>query len=358
MTPTFDKIHLKFKLNGISYDHGELKEVAYSLVKEGELYEKVVGDFLLDWLDEKDFVNVKTSGSTGLPKMVKLNKQAMINSCIMTGDFFDLEPGDRALHCLPSRYIAGKMMLVRAMILGLELDMVAPSSNPAYDDEIVYDFCAMIPLQLKNSLNRLKHIETLIVGGASVQDSVVHLLSGIETRIFETYGMTETLSHIAVKRLNATSEADSHFQILRDISISKDDRDCLVIDAPKLSDTKIFTNDIVDLISEETFEIIGRYDNMINSGGVKVFPELVEKKLQNKIDKRFFIASEGDAELGEKVILIIEGDLNAIDDSVFEDLEKFEVPKKIYNLPKFIETETKKIQRQKTYEAVIGYFTH
>lgn len=353
MTPTFDKIHLKFKLNGINYDHSELKEVAYSLVKEGENFEKVVGDFLLDWLDENNNVKVKTSGSTGLPKMVSLSKQAMIESSIMTGDFFGLEPGDRALHCLPSRYIAGKMMLVRAMILGLEIDLVAPSSNPAYDDEIVYQFCAMIPLQLKNSLHRLKHIETLIVGGASVQDSVANELTGLETRIFETYGMTETLSHIAVKRLNASSEADSHFQILRDIVISKDDRDCLVIEAPKLSENKIVTNDIVELISQETFEIIGRYDNMINSGGVKIFPELVEKKLQGKIENRFFITSESDPDLGEKVVLVIECDTNAIDNAVFEDLEKFEIPKAIYNLPKFIETETKKVQRQETYEAVM-----
>jgi len=354
MTPTYDKIHLKFKLNGINFDHEQLKEVAYSLVKEGEAYEKNMGDFLLDWLDARPHVHVKTSGSTGLPKTIQIQKEAMIHSSLMTGDFFGLQPGDTALHCLPSRYIAGKMMLVRAMILGLELDVVAPSSNPAYDDEKDYKFCAMIPLQLKNSINRLKHIDTLIVGGASVSKAIVKELSTVETRIFETYGMTETVSHIAVKALNSTTETAPDFHVLRDIKISKDDRDCLVIDAPKLTQNQVVTNDIVELVSKDRFKIIGRYDNMINTGGVKIFPELVEEKLQDKIDKRFFIASESDKDLGDKVILIIEGDSNQLDDSVFADLEKFEVPKTIYNLPKFIETETKKVQRQKTYEAILG----
>ncbi len=354
MTPTFDKIHLKFKLNGISYDHSDLKEVGYSLVKEGENYEKVIGDFLLDWLDDKPYLNVKTSGSTGISKNVLLQKQSMINSSLMTGDFFNLKPGDSALHCLPSRYIAGKMMLVRAMILGLELDMVAPSSNPAYDDQKHYDFCAMIPLQLQNSLNRLENIDTLIVGGASVSETVVKELSEANTKVFETYGMTETLSHIAVKRLNNSSEAESQFKILRDVSISQDDRDCLVIKAPELTENIVVTNDIVNLISKDSFEIIGRIDNMINSGGIKLFPELIEQKLQDKIEQRFIIASEADAELGEKVILILEGDSDTLDNSIFEELEKFEIPKKVYNLPKFIETETKKIQRHKTVEAVLN----
>ncbi|WP_037349037.1 AMP-binding protein [Sediminibacter sp. Hel_I_10] len=354
MTPTYDKIHLKFKLNGINYDHAELKEVAYSLVKEGEVYEKVVGDFLLDWLDEKPHVTVNTSGSTGLPKKILLQKQSMINSALVTGDYFELEPGNTALHCLPSRYIAGKMMLIRAMILGLELDLVSPSSNPAYDDEKVYDFCAMIPLQLKNSLGRLKHIKTLIVGGAPVPTPVKNQLSNVSAKVYETYGMTETLSHIAVKHLNAASEEDAHFELLKNISIHKDDRDCLVINAPQLTEHEVVTNDIVNLISEDTFEIIGRYDNMINSGGIKLFPELIEKKLQDQIEQRFFVASEIDQDLGEKVILIIEGNSNELDTAVFDDLEKFEIPKAIYNLPKFIETETKKVQRQKTYDAVFA----
>ena len=124
MIPSYNKVHLKFKLNGFHYSHKELMEVAYSFIKEGELYQQDLGNFLLDWLDENDFVRAKTSGSTGKPKNLKIKKQAMVNSALATGDFFNLTPGDKVLLCLPAQYIAGKMMLVRAMILGLELDLI------------------------------------------------------------------------------------------------------------------------------------------------------------------------------------------------------------------------------------------
>jgi O-succinylbenzoic acid--CoA ligase len=354
MTPKFDKIHLRFKLNGINFDQDDLKEVAYSLVKEGENYEKIIGNFLLDWLDDSDYVLTKTSGSTGLPKSIKIKKQQMVNSSVMTGDFFNLQPGDKALHCLPSQYIAGKMMLVRAMILGLELDLAPPTSIPSYDHLKAYDFCAMIPLQLKNSLNRLDHIKTIIVGGANVSNALRASLQGITTTVFETYGMTETVSHIAVRQLNNLSEQESHFTILRDISISKDDRDCLIIDAAELCEDRIITNDVVDLKSDTQFDIIGRFDNMINSGGVKMFPELIEAKLQDKIEKRFFVTSESDKDLGQKVVLVLESVTNDLETSIFDDLEKFEVPKTIYNISKFIETPNGKIQRQKSLEAILG----
>ncbi|MEH6536106.1 MAG: AMP-binding protein [Psychroserpens sp.] len=354
MTPTFDKIHLRFKLNGTNFNHDELKEVAYSLVKEGEPYEQVIGNFLLDWLDENDYVLTKTSGSTGLPKSIKIKKQQMVNSSVMTGDFFGLELGDKALHCLPSQYIAGKMMLVRAMILGLELDMAPPTAIPSYDHHKSYDFCAMIPLQLQNSLDRLEHINTIIVGGARVSNSLNLSIQAISTTVFETYGMTETVSHIAVRKLNKTSEAEAHFKILRDISISKDDRDCLVINASELSEDTIITNDVVDMKSDTEFDIIGRFDNMINSGGVKLFPELIEAKLQDKIVSRFFITSETDKDLGQKVILVLESDTKDIDTVLFNSLEKFEIPKAIYNMTKFIETPNGKIQRHKCLETILG----
>lgn len=353
MTPTFDKIHLKFKLNGTSYNHDELKEVSYSLVKEGEPYEKVVGNFLLDWLDNKDYVLVSTSGTTGLPKTIKIGKNHMVNSAIMTGDYFNIQPGDTALHCLPSRYISGKMMLVRAMILGLELDMVAPTLHPAYDEEKHYAFSAMIPLQLKNSLHRLQNIKTLIVGGAAVSKALIEKLHNLKTNVYETFGMTETISHFAVKKLNHNSSEATVFETLPHVKISKNENDCLVVDAPKLSETTVVTNDLVNMISEHQFEIIGRYDNMINSGGVKVFPELIELKLQDLIESRFFIASENDSDLGQKVIMVLEGDTVEFDKEVFSQLDKHEVPKMIYTIPKFLVTETGKLQRKKILETVL-----
>ncbi|MBU2938750.1 AMP-binding protein [Lacinutrix sp. C3R15] len=356
MAPKYDKIHNRFKLNDNTYCFEELKEVGYSLVKEGLPYEKIIGDFLIDWLDGKDHILAETSGSTGKPKTIKLKKQAMVHSAIATGDFFNLKPGDSALHCLPCKYIAGKMMLVRAMILGLEIDLVEPTSQPIFDYERKYDFCAMVPLQLEKITTYCNNIKTIIVGGSSVSTKLKDAIQDVKTNVFETYGMTETITHIAVKKLNNWSlqkeetktATDALFKILPNITISQDERNCLVIDAPKISKTKIITNDVVKMHSKNSFEWLGRVDNVINSGGIKFFPEQLEAKLQTKIANRFFITKEADEKLGECIVLIVESKTNTVDPSVFSELEKFEIPKKIYSVEKFIESENGKMLRQQT----------
>jgi len=348
MTPTFDKVHLKFKLNTINYSYEELKEVAYSLVKEGEPFEKDAGDFLLDWLNDKDYLQVKSSGSTGHPKDIRVKKQAMVNSSIATGNYFGLTPGNTALHCLPTKFVAGKMMLVRAMILGLEIDLVEPTALPVYDDQKYYDFCAMIPMQIQNSLSRLKNVKKIIVGGAPISQSLINDLQALDTQVYATFGMTETVSHFAVRPLNSSIKSD-YYKIFDGVEISQDDRNCLVISAPMLSDEKIVTNDIVKLHSDTEFEFIGRYDNMINSGSIKMFPELIEVKLRDKIKERFFIASQPDDILGEKVVLVIEGKHNTTNASTFENLDVYEIPKHVYTVDKFVEI-NQKIQRAKTLE--------
>lgn len=351
MTPTFDKIHLKFKLNGNHYDKEGLSEVAYSLVKEGEYYEKVMGDFLMDWLDSKNYINVKTSGSTGKPKLMKVSKQAMVNSAVATGNYFKMEPGQAALHCLPTHYISGKMMLVRALILGLDLDFVEPTSQPIFDYGKSYEFCAMIPMQLENTKKYIYNIKTLIIGGAAISKPLEDSIQGLKTKIYATYGMTETVSHIAVKAMNGKQKMD-YFKVFPKVKISQDDRGCLVIEAPKLTSERLLTNDIVKIHSASEFEMIGRIDNMINSGGVKLFPEQIEAKLAHQITERFFIASEADMDLGEKLILIVESDKDNFQFSAFGGLEKFETPKEIYTVAKFKETATGKIQRKETLKLV------
>jgi len=360
MVPDFVKVHHKFKLNRKHYNYNQLKEVAYSFVKEGKLYERVLGNFLLDWLDDNDYVTVKTSGSTGQPKKIKLQKQAMVNSAITTGDYFGLEPGFKALHCLPVNLIAGKMMLVRAIVLGLELDVVEPSSNPLQNVFKNYDFCAMVPMQLQNSLELLHKINTLIVGGTSVSYSLQEKVKNISTKVYVTYGMTETITHIAVKKLNhfvdvtLSAVERSYFKTLPNVTISKDERDCLVIDAPKLSTETIFSNDIVKFFSKTEFEILGRFDNMINSGGIKLFPEQIEAKLQPKINQRFFIASKKNETLGEKLILILEGESTQLEPNVFEDLDSYETPKQIYTVTHFKESSSGKIRRTETLKLLLN----
>lgn len=351
MTPSFDKVHLKFKLNGNNYDHEELKEVAYSLIKEGEPYEKITGNFLLDWLDEKDTIKVKTSGSTGLPKTIQLKKQAMVNSSIATGNYLKLKPGNTALHCLPNNYIAGKMMLVRAMILGLEMDLVEPTSQPIFDYDKVYHFTAMLPMQLQSTLTYLHNIKIIIVGGSSVSKHLIELTQSLKAKVYATYGMTETATHIALMPLNNKFQ-EPYYRVLPKVSISQDERGCLVIDAPKVSKEKVVTNDMVMLHSKTEFEWLGRVDNVINSGGVKLFPEQIEEKLKGKMAHPFFIASEPDSLLGQCVIMVVENDSKVFDTSLFKGLEKFEIPKRIYNVPKFKMTTTGKIKRSETLKMI------
>ncbi|MEO8934618.1 MAG: AMP-binding protein [Xanthomarina sp.] len=356
MIPTYDKVHNRFKLNNKTYTRDGLIEVAYSFIKEGRPFEKALGDFLADWLDSKDYIKTKTSGTTGKPKIIKIKKQAMVYSAIATGNYFDLKPGDKALHCLPTEFIAGKMMLVRALILGLQVDVIEPGTILNFSTKKHYNFVAMIPMQVQSNLKKFTHIKKLIVGGAPMSLELIEQIQNLKTNVYATYGMTETVTHIAVKKLNNFNEVESvtktYYKILPNIHIYQDERDCLIINAPQLSKEKIITNDVVKLHSEKTFEWLGRIDNVINSGGLKFFPEQLEEKLKDKISSRFFIASEDDDKLGERLILVLEAAENNLSATIFDDLETYEKPKKIYAISKFIETTSGKIQRLQTIAAI------
>lgn len=347
-TLTYKNVHNRFKFNGVHLNFKQIKRVAVSYIKEGDEYEKVIFKFLLNWLDEKPYIEVQTSGTTGKPKIIKIEKQFVVASALSTGDFLNLKPGDSALLCLSADYIAGKLMLVRALILGLELDAVEPSSTPLKSITKNYNFVAMVPMQVEDSIAQLHQIKTLIIGGAQVNSVLKEKLKNATTSIFETYGMTETVSHVAMKRIE-----NNCFEALPNVVFSIDDRNCLIVDAPKVAKKTIITNDLVELISDKKFIWKGRFDNIINSGGIKFSPEEIELKLQEKIKNRFFIASESDDNLGEKIVLVIESniDLN-LEATTFEHLSKYEVPKKTYYVDKFIETKTNKINRNETLKKI------
>lgn len=339
----FDFVHPNFKWNGIYLDRENLLLAAHDLIKEGDYFEKNTGEFLLEWFNKKSFITVTTSGTTGFPKKIYIKKQAMVYSSLATADFFNLKAGNRVLHCMSTQYIGGKMMLVRSIILGFEMDYVKPSSNPIKDNNRIYDFAAMVPLQVQNSFSELNNVKILIVGGAKINETLQKKLLKLPRQIFETYGMTETITHIAVKRIGAKC-----FSVLPNVKISTDERDCLVITAPRISDTNIVTNDVVELYSETQFNLIGRIDNVINSGGIKLFPEAIEAKLSDKIKQRFFIIGIPDKNLGEQVNIIVEGKSEVFDESIFENLSKYEKPKSIRFVQKFIETESGKVRRKET----------
>ncbi|MBC8768483.1 AMP-binding protein [Arenibacter sp. BSSL-BM3] len=351
MSPIYKNIHPKSKFNGIHYDFVDLKELAYSLVKEGQEYEVAVGNFLMDWLDDSDSVQVKTSGSTGVPKIISLKKEHMVNSALATGTFFNLGPGAKALNCLSSYFIAGKMMLVRGMVLGWEMDFVEPSTHPLELNSQHYDFVAMVPMQVQNSISYLDQIGTLIIGGAPISSELKISLSNVNTRVFETYGMTETITHIAVKEF-ANDSNTNNFKALPNVVFTKDERDCLVIEAPKVSDDIIVTNDVVNLMSSSEFQWLGRYDNVINSGGIKIIPEQLELKLSSLINTRFFVSGLPDAQLGQKMVLVVEGNVDEeqlhVNIKSLNSISKFEIPKEIFNVPKFLETGNGKVNRTET----------
>jgi O-succinylbenzoic acid--CoA ligase len=353
--PIWHNSHPQFKLNGVPYDLEDLKEIGYSMVKEGDPFEVSIGDFILDWTSYSPTLEVFTSGSTGKPKKIVLQKEHMVNSALATGEYFNLKPANTALLCLPCSGIAGKMMLVRAMVLGLHLDYVAPSSTPLTTNDKPYDFVAMVPLQVQNSLKQLHRIKTLIIGGAPVAIALQNKLKAPSTNSYETYGMTETITHIAVKKIGIGSI--DYFETLPNISVTQDDRGCLVIDAPKISDTKIVTNDLVELVTENQFKWLGRYDSIINSGGIKLIPEQIEKKLSTIISSRFFVAGLPDDALGQKLVLVIEEskvDSQKVLDKIktLKGIQKYEVPKEVHVLKPFIETKTGKIQREKIMQQI------
>ncbi len=352
--PTWHNIHPDFKFNGASFTKGALIEKGNSLVKHGEDFQVQIGQFLLDWLSDESTLEVSTSGSTGTPKMIKLKKNHMVNSALATGDYFKLEPKQKALLCLPCTGIAGKMMLVRAMVSGLHLDAVEPASRPLKEDKI-YDFVAMVPLQVQNSISQLSQIKTLIIGGAPVNTKLRDKLQGSPVQAFETYGMTETITHIAVKKIN--QQPSDYFEILSGVQIETDERGCLVIDAPRISDAKVVTNDLVEIKNDIQFRWLGRYDSIINSGGIKLFPEKIEKEIAPLIAVRFFVAGLPDESLGQKLVLVMEGEpqnehelLQSI--KALATISKYEVPKQVYFVKTFEETVTQKINRTKTLNRI------
>ena len=340
-------IHSNFKLNGLAFIDTD------AILEYAKRYQSDCYPFLEAWFNNDNSVEVATSGATGTSKKLFIQKDHMVNSAIATGNYFDLKSGTRALLCMSPNYIAGKMMLVRALVLGWELDVVAPSSKPLSGDTGTYDFSAMVPLQVEHSLNELYKIDTLLIGGSHLPSTLREKLQDMECSVYESYGMTETVTHMAIRQVNGLAEWERQlFKVLPNVQISTDARGCLMIQAPNLSNDTVVTNDLVHIESDDSFELLGRADNLVNSGGIKLIPEQIEKKLGAVIQGDFFVAGLDDERLGQKLVLVIEGaDVEDGLKEIIEELDvlnKYEKPKAIYNLPEFVRTTTGKIKRSET----------
>ena len=277
-------------------------------------------DFLSEWNNGSDRVLVHTSGSTGKPKPMMVEKKRMLNSARITCDFLGLNPGDSALLCMSLDYIAGKMVVVRSIERHLHLISVPPSGHPLKDVDEEITFAAMVPMQVYNTLQvpeereRLSRIRHLIIGGGAIDAALEQELQALSGNIaiWSTYGMTETLSYIALRRING-DESSEWYQPFDSVHISQTEEGCLVIDAPQVCAETLVTNDIVEIepyiynkVEKLRFRIKGRKDNVICSGGIKIQIEEVETLLKPHLEKPFMLAKKKDGKFGEIAVLLTE----------------------------------------------------
>lgn len=304
--------------------------------------------FIDEWLNDKDYIEVNTSGSTGVPKIIRLMKSDMIASATLTNDFFHLRPKSSYLLSLPISYIAGKMMFIRAFQNSGILFLEKPSSNPFRNLKSNIDMAAIVPMQFANIESGIDKVRNILIGGGSISNSLYsRILSYSDVNIYSTYGMTETASHIALCNLK---NGLNLYKALGNVSFDIDERDCLIINTPHLSSKKFITNDIVKLNSPTEFEWVGRFDNIINTGGIKFSPETLESIMADYIPYPFFICGITDEILGHKIVLVIECSCDDIDiftlkSKLRESLPKYATPKEILFVSKLIRTSSAKIKR-------------
>lgn len=319
-------------------------------------------EFLSEWNNDGDRVLVHTSGSTGKPKPMSVEKKRMLNSARITCDFLGLKPGDSALLCMSLDYIAGKMVVVRSIERHLHLISVCPSGHPLKDVNKEITFAAMVPMQVYNTLQvpeereRLSRIRHLIIGGGAIDEALEQKLKALpgDIAIWSTYGMTETLSHIALRRING-DEASEWYQPFDSVKISQTEEGCLVIDAPQVCAEPLVTNDIVEIesyiynkVEKLRFRIKGRKDNVICSGGIKIQIEEVEALLKPYLEKPFMIAKKKDGKFGEIAVLLTEDEeIEKIEATVRRLLSdhKYWIPREYLHVDQLPLTETGKPKR-------------
>jgi O-succinylbenzoic acid--CoA ligase len=324
------------KINGIDIARVNFSE--YSEIKN-----------LLDtWGDSSMYMKAQSSGSTGEPKMIEISKQHMRNSAELTASYFKVFANSNVLLALPLSFIAGKMMVIRSMVNDWNLLVTDSSSNPHIPDGNI-DFAAFTPMQAENLMDsqfeKFNAIQTIILGGGAVSKKLLQKLSKCTNRIFATYGMTETITHVAACELGIQNN-NQVFEALAGVEFSTDQRGCLCIKARHLGDMELITNDLVRLEDKYHFSFLGRFDNVINSGGLKIFPEKIEAEIEDLLNVPFYITSMEDDVLGQKVVLMVEGneefftnEINALKEYFGTRIDR---PRSIFFRDKFQSTPTGK----------------
>lgn len=328
--------------------------------------ESEILDFCKSWLGGRDRFAFATSGSTGEPKPIEISRSEIERTAAMQARALGLKRGWTALLCLDHRFTAGKMMIIRALTAGMNLVVTTPAGNPVHSIPAgcKIDFVAVVPYQVAQMLEAGKWDSfnshgVMIIGGAALNRRLEEQLKDCPLRCYATFGMTETISHIALRAINHQPAA-RYFETLEDVTVAQDSRGCLVINAPHLATSPIVTNDVVEFVDNRRFIWLGRFDNIINTGGVKVIPEKIEVAVADvfsalAIHNRFFVCGTTDETLGQAVTLIIEGTVGddtiaALEPRLSRALTRFEMPRKILQLPHFETTATGKVNRRLTLE--------
>jgi o-succinylbenzoate---CoA ligase len=348
------------RLNGVTYSQAEIQLISSVKISEVSTpaWEKSLFRFLNEWLNSSRTIVTYTSGSTGKPKKISLSKKKMVLSAKCTIDFLKLKSDGNALLCLSCEHIAGKMMVVRAILSQMNLIAVEPSTYALKNllhEKI--DFAAFVPLQISALIEdeqyrkKTETIKNIIIGGTEISQLLKKKLNGFNNNVYETFGMTETISHIAMKLISKNNN-QSYFETLNKVEVRADNNKRLIIHAKYLSSKPIHTNDVVKIISKRKFLWLGRFDNIVNSGGMKLYPETIEQKLKPHISYNFFLSGMRDEKLGQKLVMIIESENEINKQEILDTIklfsERFEIPRDIFYVNKFMKTPSGKLNRKET----------
>ncbi len=331
--------------------------------------------FCQQWLNGQQEFVVYTSGSTGAPKATLLYRRQMEASAAMTAEALHLQKGYKALVCLNTDYIAGIMMLVRCLETGMDIYLQAPSTNPLdnHSPGSSFDFTALVPMQIQHILSNdrskktiLDNMKAILLGGAPISNTLEDMLQSVDAPCYHTYGMTETVSHIALRRINGPHKSNA-FTAFPEVQLGTDARGCLTIQSILSNGEKLVTNDLVRLLNSHSFMWLGRADQVINSGGVKLQVTTIESKLEplfNKLapETPYFVASLPHPILGNAAVLCIESKKfvhalqQAVDSNISTYLQRYEVPKAIFWIDSFEHTPSGKIDRLATLQPYQNHF--
>ncbi|MFC2090166.1 AMP-binding protein [Bacteroidota bacterium] len=342
-------------LNNKKYPHDEFLEFLKTKLESSETksYELKLYRFILDFFDEKVELEQFTSGTTGEPKRFVLRREAMISSAERTIEYFNLSSGNSILLCLPVNYIAGKMVVVRALVGGLNLITVEPKGNPLEGLTDPIDFVAMVPLQVFEAIKNPKsfrRIRTLIIGGGEIRPQIRAKIRTIkDCKIYESFALTETYTHFAIRRLNGFLPEHS-FTAMKDVQIDTDERGCLLVNIPGVTEEYVICNDMVEIVDNQHFRWLGRFDNIINSGGIKIIPEELEIKIQGILGIAVILIGIPDEKLGQKLVLVAECSDENADKSHWKEklkssLLKHEFPREFFCIRQFPRNKSMKLSR-------------